>query len=94
MNSAEKKGFDLSLRFVSLFAAAHVVLVLLQTNFVPLSGGWNVVWLGLELLLGGGAFCLSLGCFLYAKSKRTPSLEGFTGFDFDSWDDDDDDDNI
>ena len=24
----------------------------------------------------------------------TPSLEGFTGFDFDSWDDDDDDDNI
>jgi ribosome-associated heat shock protein Hsp15 len=24
----------------------------------------------------------------------TPSLEGFTGFDFDSWDDDDDDDDI
>ena len=71
MNSAEKKGFDLSLRFVSLFAAAHVVLVLLQTNFVPLSGGWNVVWLGLELLLGGAPATPSRPTRSFSKSPST-----------------------
>ena len=72
-----KKGFLFSLRFVTLFAAAHVVLVFLQSNFLPLSGGWNTVWLGLELLLGAGAFALSLGMFLYAFFRRTDSLEEF-----------------
>ena len=71
------KAFDLSVRFASLFAAAHVVLVLLQTNFVPLSGGWNIVWLGLELLLGMGAFGIALGSILYALHNRTDSLRSF-----------------
>ena len=55
MNAASRspagRGFAFSLRFVSVFAAAHILLVLLQTNFLPLSDDWNVVWLSLELLL-------------------------------------------
>ena len=77
LSNSGEKGFCFSLRFVTLFAAAHVVLVFLQSNFVPLSGGWNMVWLGLELLLGVGAFVLSLGCYLYAVKNKTPSLVGF-----------------
>ena len=71
------KGFSFTLRFVSLFAAAHIVLVFLQSNFVPLSGGWNLVWLGLELLLGVGAFVLSVGCWVYAQRHKTDSQTAF-----------------
>ena len=83
MNTAafsDKKGFYLSVRFASLFAAAHIVLVLLQTNFVPLSGGWNIVWLSFELLLGFGAFMIVLGCLLYALVNHTNSLQSFETF--------------
>ena len=74
---SDGKGFSFSLRFVSLFAAAHVVLVFLQSNFVPLSDGWNLVWLGLELLLALGALAAALGCYGYARRNDTDSLSSF-----------------
>lgn len=82
---ADQKGFFFALRFVTLFAAAHVILVFLQTNFVPMAGGWNTVWLGLELLLGLGCLCLALGFFFYALRHRTPSLESFRELLRDIW---------
>ena len=73
----DKNEFRSSLRFVSLFAAAHVVLVLLQSNFFPLTEGWNVVWLSLELLLCACALILTVSRYLYARKNKTPSLGAF-----------------
>ena len=71
------RGFDFALRFAVLFAAAHVVLVFGQSNFLPISGGWNIVWLSLELLLGIGAFFIASGCLLFSARHRTASFQSF-----------------
>ena len=82
MNTASRspagRGFVFSLRFVSVFAAAHILLVLLQTNFLPLSDDWNVVWLSLELLLAAGALGISAVCLAYARVRGTQSLDSFS----------------
>lgn len=82
MNAASRstagRGFVFSLRFVSVFAAAHILLVLLQTNFLPLSDGWNVVWLSLEFLLAAGALGISAVCLVYARVRGSESIESFS----------------
>ncbi|MBR6114368.1 MAG: O-antigen ligase family protein [Oscillospiraceae bacterium] len=71
------KGFSLALRFICVFAAMHMLLCLLQVQFLPLEDSWNIVWLGTEIILALAALGLALGFFIYAQVRATPSREDF-----------------